>query len=84
MASPDGAAAIDEQVGVIIRCQDNPSVGVMFCERFRFDEDCVRYAVEAWAPGLTARVNEVVTWGWDSDLRQCALGPVIRMWSAQS
>jgi hypothetical protein len=28
----------------------------------------VHYAVELCAPGLTARVNEVVAWIWDSDL----------------
>ncbi|MFC8074550.1 DUF6228 family protein [Streptomyces sp. NPDC057307] len=67
MTSPDDDA-IDEQAGVTIRCQDNPSVGVRFCDRSSFDEDCVHYAVEAWAPGLTARVGEVVAWVWDSDL----------------
>ncbi|MGP3992119.1 DUF6228 family protein [Streptomyces sp. 3N207] len=51
-----------------IRCQDNRSVGVRFCDRFSFDEDSVHYAVEAWAPGLTARVDEVVAWIRDSDL----------------
>ncbi|MFD7900379.1 DUF6228 family protein [Streptomyces sp. NPDC059743] len=51
-----------------IRCQDKPSVGVKFCDRYSFDEDSVHYAVEVSAPGLTARINEVVAWLWDSDL----------------
>lgn len=51
-----------------VRCQDNASVSVMFCDRFGFDSDSVHYAVELRAPGLTARVNEVVAWVWDSDL----------------
>ncbi|MGZ3103509.1 DUF6228 family protein [Streptomyces sp. H72] len=57
-----------DEAGVTIRCQDNPSVGVQFGDRFSFDEDSVHYAVELQAPGLTARVNEVVAWVWDSDL----------------
>ncbi|MGW3149623.1 DUF6228 family protein [Streptomyces sp. NPDC001177] len=68
MTSPDGDSAIDEQLGVTIRCRDNQSIGVKLCDRFSFDEDCVHYAVEAWAPGLTARVSEVVAWEGDSDL----------------
>ncbi|SEG88596.1 hypothetical protein SAMN05216223_119102 [Actinacidiphila yanglinensis] len=59
---------IDDDSGVFLRCQDNPSVGVRFCDRFSFDQDSVHDAVEAWAPGLTARVGEVVTWSWDRDL----------------
>ena len=51
-----------------IRCQENASVGVTFCDRFSFDADSVHYAVELRAPGLTARVDEVVAWVWDSDL----------------
>ncbi|MFD7282332.1 DUF6228 family protein [Streptomyces sp. NPDC059862] len=51
-----------------ICCQDNPSVGARFCDRFSFDTDSVHYAVELWAPGLAARVDEVVAWIWDSDL----------------
>ncbi len=51
-----------------IRCQDNGSVGVTFCDRSSFDAVSVRYAVELRAPGLTARVNEIVAWIWDSDL----------------
>lgn len=60
MTSPDGD--LEGKLGVTIRCQDNSSVGVTFCDRFSFDHDSVHYAVEAWAPGLTARVNEVVAW----------------------
>lgn len=58
----------DDQPGVTIRCRDNASVGVAFCDRFSFDADSVHYAVELRAPGLTARVNEVVAWIRDSDL----------------
>ncbi|MFJ6797163.1 DUF6228 family protein [Streptomyces sp. NPDC091268] len=53
---------------VTIRCQDNASIGVTFCDRFSFDADSVHYAVELEARGLTARVNEVVAWIWDRDL----------------
>lgn len=58
----------DDKPCVSIRCQDNASVGVTFCDRFRFDSDSVHYAIELCAPGLTARVNEVVAWVWDRDL----------------
>ncbi|WP_405759297.1 DUF6228 family protein [Streptomyces sp. NBC_01420] len=53
---------------VAVRCQDNRSIGVKFSDRFSFDRDSVHYAVELQAPGLTARVDEVVAWIWDSDL----------------
>ncbi|MGW8954974.1 DUF6228 family protein [Streptomyces sp. NPDC055709] len=66
MTSRDGG--IDDKPGVTIRCQDNPSVRVEFCDRFSLDEDSVHYAVELRAPGLTARADEVVAWIWDSDL----------------
>ncbi|WP_240811018.1 DUF6228 family protein [Streptomyces tendae] len=58
----------DVRPRVTIRCQDNASIGVTFCDRFSFDADSVHYAVELEAPGLTARVNEVVAWSWDRDL----------------
>ncbi|MGW3197218.1 DUF6228 family protein [Streptomyces sp. NPDC001118] len=58
----------NDKASVTIRCQDNTCVGVTFCDRFSFDADSVHYAVELRAPGLTARVNEVVAWIWDSDL----------------
>ncbi|WP_371657520.1 DUF6228 family protein [Streptomyces sp. NBC_00280] len=58
----------DGKHGVLIRCCHNASIGVEFRDRFSFDEDSVHYAVELRAPGLTACVNEVVTWTWDSDL----------------
>ncbi|MFF2853017.1 DUF6228 family protein [Streptomyces sp. NPDC058001] len=58
----------DDEASLTIRCQDNSSVSVRFCDRFSCDEDSVYYAVELRAPGLAARVNEVVTWIWDSDL----------------
>lgn len=66
MAPP--VSDLDDKPGVTIRCQDNASVGVTLCDRFSFDQDSVHYAVELRAPGLTARVDEVVAWSWDSDL----------------
>ncbi|MBT2394436.1 DUF6228 family protein [Streptomyces sp. ISL-100] len=30
--------------------------------------DCLHCAAELWAPGLSARVDEVVAWTWDADL----------------
>ncbi|MFE7116128.1 DUF6228 family protein [Streptomyces sp. NPDC057654] len=66
MTSPDGR--LDDKPGVTIRCQDSSSVVVTFCDRFSFDADSVHYAVELRAPGLTARVDEVVAWIWDSGL----------------
>ncbi|MET9594038.1 hypothetical protein ABZY45_24385 [Streptomyces sp. NPDC006516] len=44
MTSPGGH--FDDKSSVTIRCQDNSSVGVTFCDRFSFDEDSVHYAVE--------------------------------------
>ncbi|MFJ1732505.1 DUF6228 family protein [Streptomyces sp. NPDC088254] len=58
----------DDKAGVTIRCQDNASVGVTLCDRFRLDADCVHYAVELRAPGLTARVDEAVAWVRDGGL----------------
>ncbi|MET7288026.1 DUF6228 family protein [Streptomyces sp. NPDC005573] len=66
MTSPDDDT--DDKPSVTIRCQNNASVSVTFCDRFSFDSDSVHYAVELRAPGLTARVDEVVAWIWDSDL----------------
>ena len=57
----------DEHTGVTIRCHDNLAVGLRLSERQLFDEDCAQYAVEVWAPGLRARVDEVA-WIWDADL----------------
>lgn len=59
---------LDEVTEVVVHSQDNPAVTVRFCDRFRPDEDAVHYAVEARAPGLEARVPEVVAWIWDADL----------------
>ncbi|GGZ09614.1 DUF6228 family protein [Streptomyces nitrosporeus] len=58
----------DDRAGVAVRCQDNASVGVTFCDRSGFDADFVHYAVELRAPGLTARVDEIVAWLRDSGL----------------
>lgn len=66
MTSPDGGH--DDRPGVTVRCQRNPSVGVRFHDRFRFDADSVHHAVDAWAPGLTAGVDEVVAWVRHGDL----------------
>ncbi|MFE1028624.1 DUF6228 family protein [Streptomyces sp. NPDC058818] len=66
MTTPDVGTA--DEATVTIRCQDNVSVGVRFADRFSFDADSVHYAVELEAPGLAARVNEVVAWIGDSDL----------------
>ncbi|MFE7705828.1 DUF6228 family protein [Streptomyces sp. NPDC057486] len=66
MTTPD--VCTDDEASVTIRCQDNAFVGVTFCDRFSFDADSVHYAVELRAPGLTARVDEVVAWIWDNDL----------------
>ncbi|MEU9107168.1 DUF6228 family protein [Streptomyces xanthophaeus] len=59
---------VDDKPGLMIRCQENASVGVRFCDRFSSDGDCVHYVVELRAPGLTARAEDVVGWIWDSDL----------------
>ncbi|WUS97174.1 DUF6228 family protein [Streptomyces sp. NBC_00708] len=66
MTTPDVARS--DGPCVTIRCRDNPAIGVEFSDRFGFDQDSVHYAVELQAPGLTARVDEVVAWIWDSDL----------------
>ncbi|MFD5783186.1 DUF6228 family protein [Streptomyces sp. NPDC126933] len=66
MSSPDDDT--DGKPSVTIRCQDNTSVAVTFCDRFSFDADSVHYAVELQAPGMTARTNEVVAWIWDNDM----------------
>ncbi|WP_342777900.1 DUF6228 family protein [Streptomyces hundungensis] len=49
---------------VTVRCQNNRSVSVRLCDSFRPDEDRVQYAIEASAPRLTMRVDEVVAWNW--------------------
>ncbi|MFE7385530.1 DUF6228 family protein [Streptomyces zhihengii] len=66
MNSPGGHP--DDKPSVTIRCHDTSSAGVTFCDRFSFDADSVHYAVELRAPGMAARVDEVVAWIWDSDL----------------
>ncbi|MEU4490102.1 DUF6228 family protein [Streptomyces purpurascens] len=65
MASPDDG--MDDKPGVTIRCLDNVAVGVRLSGQEPFDEGCVQYVVEAFAPGLTARVDEAVAWIWDAD-----------------
>lgn len=66
MTSPDDDT--NDKPSLTIRCQDNASVAVRFCDRFSFDADSVHYAVELQAPGMTARVNEIVVWIWNGDL----------------
>ncbi len=66
MPTPDVGTA--DEASVTIRCQEDLTVGVRFADRFSFDEDSVHYAVELRAPGMAARVDEVVAWCWDSDL----------------
>jgi hypothetical protein len=58
----------DTPSDVTVRCGSNHSVSVRLCDASRPDEDRVQYAVEAQAPGLTARVDEVVAWNWGTDL----------------
>ncbi|WP_017595940.1 DUF6228 family protein [Nocardiopsis potens] len=66
MSSSNGAT--DDEPGLSIRCQDDASVGVAFRDRSGSDPDSVHYAVELRAPGLTARVDEVVAWVHDGGL----------------
>ncbi|MGV9915426.1 DUF6228 family protein [Streptomyces tendae] len=58
----------DDKPSATVHCQESTSVDVTFCDRFSFDADSVHYAVELRAPGLTARIDEVVAWIWGSDL----------------
>ncbi|MFF1359185.1 DUF6228 family protein [Streptomyces sp. NPDC058297] len=57
-----------DQLAVTVSSLDDTAVGVRLSDRQPFDEGAVHYAVEAWAPGLTARVDEAVAWIWDADL----------------
>ncbi|MFD6421826.1 DUF6228 family protein [Streptomyces sp. NPDC060198] len=66
MTAPD--VDIDHEAGVSIRCQDNASVTVTLRGRSSSDADSVRYSVELRAPGLAARVDEVVAWAGDNGL----------------
>ncbi|MFF1711463.1 DUF6228 family protein [Streptomyces sp. NPDC058268] len=66
MTSSDGA--IDDKPGVSVRFMDNAPVGVRLSATQPFDEGCVHYVVEAWAPGLTVRIDEGAAWFWEADL----------------
>ena len=44
---------------VIVRCLDSDTV-VRLYNRWRPDKDSIHYAVEACAPGLSARIDEAV------------------------
>ncbi|WP_418957824.1 DUF6228 family protein [Streptomyces tritici] len=57
----------DEQPHVTIPCRDNPAVGVRLCDARDAGRDAVHHAVEARAPGLAARLDEVVAWTWGGD-----------------
>ncbi|WP_330290712.1 DUF6228 family protein [Streptomyces sp. NBC_00576] len=85
MSSPDDGT--DNEPGVVIRCHDNSSVGVELCERYShsLDEDAVYFAVELRAPGLTARVDDVVAWAWGSGLALFleALASDFRGWNGE-
>jgi hypothetical protein len=59
---------MDDEPSVTICSLDNTTVGVRLSGQEPSDEGCVHYMVEAWAPGLTASVDEVVAWLWDADL----------------
>ncbi|MDX3319767.1 hypothetical protein PV415_22950 [Streptomyces sp. ME03-5684b] len=48
MTSP--GVRLDDKPSATVRCQENPSVNVTFCDRFSFDADSVHYAVELRAP----------------------------------
>ncbi|MGW6703473.1 DUF6228 family protein [Streptomyces sp. NPDC054956] len=64
MTTPDST----DPDAVTVQCRDTQAVGVEFRERSGPDSDCVRYTVELRAPGLSARVDEVVAWVPDSEL----------------
>ena len=49
---------------VIVRCLESDTI-VRLCDRWRPDKDSIHYAVEACAPGLSARVDEAVAADWD-------------------
>lgn len=49
---------------LVIRSPDTETV-VRLCNRWQFDADSVHYAVEASAPGMTARVDEALAAIWE-------------------
>jgi hypothetical protein len=49
---------------VTVRCLDSDTV-VRLYNRWRPDKDSIHYAIEACAPGLSARIDETVAAGWD-------------------
>ncbi|MEV7027978.1 DUF6228 family protein [Kitasatospora sp. NPDC093558] len=62
--------ATDTPTAVTVRCRDNDAVTLRLCDPSRPEDDRVLYAVEASAPGLAARVDDVVAWPWGTDLPQ--------------
>jgi hypothetical protein len=63
--APDSAAAAPE---VTVRCGEHTAVSVRFFDRRREDRDSVHFVIEAHAPGLHARLEDVIAWIWDQDL----------------
>lgn len=61
-------ADTDSPAAVTVRCRDDHAVAVRLLDPFRPEDDRVLYAVEACAPGLTARVDDVAAWPWGADL----------------
>ncbi|MFE9560171.1 DUF6228 family protein [Streptomyces sp. NPDC006487] len=61
-------AAPDEPAELTVRCQDDHSVSVKFCDLFDEDEDLAHYAIEVCAAGLNARLDGLPTWNWGGDL----------------
>ncbi|WP_284581926.1 DUF6228 family protein [Streptomyces sp. 2P-4] len=59
---------LDDQPHVTLLCRDDTSVGVRFGDRSAPDGYCVQYAVDLWAPGMTARLDGAVAWVRGSDL----------------
>ncbi|MFB7708838.1 DUF6228 family protein [Streptomyces sp. NPDC056105] len=72
MTSLDGATS--DHPAVAVSSVNHAAVGVRLSDRRPFDEGAVHYVVEAWAPGLAARVDEVVAWVWDADLADFLAG----------
>ncbi|MFB6615029.1 DUF6228 family protein [Streptomyces sp. NPDC056367] len=65
--SPQDAAP-DEPAELTVHCQDDRAVSVRFCDLFDEDPDCVHYAIEGRAAGLSARLDGVAAWNRGTDL----------------
>ncbi|MFI8103039.1 DUF6228 family protein [Streptomyces sp. NPDC086023] len=53
---------LDDDLSVAVRCRRDASARVRFGGPRAVDADCVHHSVELQAPGLTARVDDVVAW----------------------